>query len=655
MTVFSFDIFDTLLTRRQARPDDLFWEMGVQLRDQGQWQKAPAAFAQARTQAELQARKKYPGGEVTFAEIYLELAQTLEWTQSQTAHAQELELALEAKSLQPVPGMADRVAATRQPGRIIWFLSDMYLPSEFLKKILRENGFYQAGDRLCISGEIRTSKARGGLYQWVRAQFTEPIRAWHHVGDNPRGDVAVPRRLGIQAEWTPAAHLNRYEELARGQGTQDDLWRTYLAGAMRLARLANPESATDRQVLWNTGCDVVGPLLFGFVRWCLDEATRLGLQRLYFVSRDGQILHRIAQRIASRRPTGIECRYLYGSRQAWHRAGLARVLADDLFWILRPTPGLTIVRVFQRMGLEPVIFQKALEAAAFPTRQWNVPLTRPELDRLGTFLTSEPLQPAIRAATEPYRALVRDYLRQEGFGDGVAKGMVDIGWHGNLQRSLARTLDLFGWPEARQLTGLYLGLVQQPSSCAWGTLSGYWNRRPQGTARLRRTNLALLEMFTAADHGSVLGYETQGSRIEPVLDPASEQRARAWGVATLHQAILAFTDHMLEATNPNSIDSLRYQELSEQLLRLFYTRPKREEASTWGNIPFSDGQVEDHLQRLLPQVPPREIQSAVRQRRPESYYWWIQGHLAVHPSISLRFLHSLITLKHQLADWLKKP
>jgi FMN phosphatase YigB (HAD superfamily) len=655
MRVFSFDIFDTLLVRSQARPEDLFWEMGVQLRNQGHWQKSPTGFAQARAQAELQSRKKYPGGEVTFDEIYQELSRELGWTQALTARAQELELALEAKSLRPVPGMVDRVTDARKQGGCVWFLSDMYLPSEFLTQILRQNGFFQDGDRICVSGEIRTSKANGGLYDWVRGQIGKPIEAWRHLGDNPQADVAVPRRLGIQAEELPAARLNRYEELASGPKNHHDLWQTYLAGSMRLSRLANPESAPDRRVLWNTGCDLVGPLWFGFVRWCLDEAARLGLKRLYFISRDGQILHRIAQRITARWPGGVECRYLYGSRQAWHRAGLAQIVKEDLFWILRPSPGLTLQRVFQRMGLDPIAFVKVLTAAGFPTSQWTVPLTPIDLERLGDFLISESLQPAIRKATEPYRLLVQAYLRQEGFGDGVVKGMVDIGWHGNLQRSLSRTLDLFGWPEARQLTGLYLGLVQQPANGTWGTFSGYWNRRPKGALHLRRQNLALLEMFAAADHGSVLGYRSQGSRIEPVLDPASEQRARAWGVTTLHQAILAFTDHFLSVLDNNDIDSMRYQELSEQLLHLFYTRPTGEEARTWGHVPFSDGQVEDHLQRLIPQAQPRQIRSAVLRRSPECYYWWIEGYLAINPNANLRILHTLKTLKHKIADRLKSP
>lgn len=653
MRVFSFDIFDTLLVRSQARPEDLFWEMGVQLRTQGYWQKSPTDFAQARAQAELQSRKKYPGGEVTFDEIYQELSRKLGWTQALTARAQELELALEAKSLRPVPGMVDRVTDARKQGDCVWFLSDMYLPAEFLTQVLRQNGFFQAGDRICVSGEVRASKANGGLYDWVRAQIRQPIEVWQHLGDNPHADVTVPRRLGIQAEELPTARLNRYESLAAPAKNQAHLWRTYLAGSMRLARLANQESATDRQVLWNTGCDLVGPLWFGFVRWCLDEAARLGLERLYFISRDGQILHRIAQRITAQWPGNVECRYLYGSRQAWHRAGLARILSEDLFWILRPTPGLTLQRVFQRLGLEPVAFEKNLVAAEFPPSQWTAPLTPSDLERLGHFLISGPMQPLIRAATEPYRSLVQAYLRQEGFGDGVAKGMVDIGWHGNLQRSLCRTMALFGWPEARQLTGFYLGLVQQPMNCTWGTLSGYWNRRPNGATHLRRQNLALLEMFAAADHGSVLGYRNHDNRIEPVLDSASEQRARAWGVTTLHQAILAFTDQMLSVTDRDDIDSLRYQEIGEQLLHLFYTRPTRDEASTWGSIPFSDGQVEDHLQRLVPQAQPRQIRSAVLRRSPECYYWWIDGYLAINPSSGLKVVHTLNNLKHKTADWFR--
>jgi hypothetical protein len=480
-------------------------------------------------------------------------------------------LALEERSLKAVPAMLARVRAARDAADAIWFLTDMYLPASSIEGVLRREGFFREGDRLLVSGEHRVSKHRGDLFAKVRELARQPITDWLHVGDHSHSDKAVPRAQGIRTELHRETALNRYEELARG--TQAcSVWRSLLAGAMRRARLANPETDPAWRVIWDTGCDVVGPLVFGFVHWCLAEARARGLRRLYFVARDGQLPHRVAERLAAAQDLPVECRYLHGSRQAWHPA-------------------------------------------------------------------AEPDAVELRA-----RAL--GYLRQEGLLDGTPWAMVDIGWHGNLQRSLARVLAAGG--ASRPLTGFYFGLVPGAAALPDDTMLGYWNQLPARGHGVRRLNHALWEIFLSADHGAVLGYCEEAGRFGPELREARNERALAWGVATLQAAVLKFAECWLEVAPRPSGATADWLAVAREVYLEFYRRPTRDEVAVWGRIPFSDGQVEQEFHCLTPPLGGPAWRGILPRCRP--LYWWAEGALAQQACWPLRLYLALRDAKRRLTD-----
>ena len=163
MRVISFDVFDTLLVRVQARPGDLFIQLGAELAAIGIPVPTPDAFARERQRWELLARRTAPGGEVTLDEIYAPLARSLGWDDVMREQARQRELDLEARSLKAIPAMLARVNAARTEADEVWFLSDMYLPAAFIERVLRREGFFRDGDKLFVSGECLAAAARRSL------------------------------------------------------------------------------------------------------------------------------------------------------------------------------------------------------------------------------------------------------------------------------------------------------------------------------------------------------------------------------------------------------------------------------------------------------------------------------------------------------------
>lgn len=132
----------------------------------------PLEFARARVDAELAARKLSAWPEVTLEEIYAELARRMRWSAGVSAAAQAAELGLEERSLRAVPEMQRRLATARAEVERVVFVSDMYLPEEFIRRVLAREGLFQAGDGLQVSCEARATKASGALYDRVRASFS---------------------------------------------------------------------------------------------------------------------------------------------------------------------------------------------------------------------------------------------------------------------------------------------------------------------------------------------------------------------------------------------------------------------------------------------------------------------------------------------------
>ncbi len=325
MRVASFEVLDTLLTRRFAGADDVYLALGRELRAAGLIVCEREEFARKRVDAERRARLNAPKGETTLAEIYTELARAFRWTPEQTDAARDMELDFEEENLAVVPGALETVQARRKGTDGAIFLVETHLPSAFIERVLRRGGFFEEGDKLFVSCELRLPKASGELFERIRSQYPG-IQDWTHTGMDTLRDVTAPQRLGMSVIKRDQCRLTRFEQLARGEGKSLRLWRSRLAGAVRLARLECLQSEGPRASVWEIATNVSGPLVFGFVHWCLVEASERGMKRLCFVGPHGRFLARVAGRVAEAWRFPVETRVLPSldmrDEAAWRTAGL---------------------------------------------------------------------------------------------------------------------------------------------------------------------------------------------------------------------------------------------------------------------------------------------------------------------------------------------
>lgn len=293
--IISFDIFDTLLIRPYVKPTDLFWHLEKIYNIPG--------FAEARIAAELYAREKTSKKDVTLDEIYEVLL-----PKYQKAKAKELKM--EEKSLRINPLIFKTYQKAVRQKKTILIVSDMYLPSSFLIKVLKRNGV-NVFDRIYVSCEYNKTKADGSLFEQVLTDFSVNPRNILHIGDNEHSDVYMPRRYDIDsfcvskyidlffAWYGNAKYKNFYEQ-------KSDFMRSYLVSLMAQNQL-NTEMSYWQQV----GYNLAGPLGLGYVQLILKEVKLNDIDTLLFVSRDGYLLQKVYNKICEK---PVANTYIYAPR-----------------------------------------------------------------------------------------------------------------------------------------------------------------------------------------------------------------------------------------------------------------------------------------------------------------------------------------------------
>ena len=591
----SFDIFDTLLTRIWLHPRDPFLVIARILRARGLTTLDEEDWARARIRAEAVARRGRGDLEILHADIYAALAEALGWSEAERDAARLVEIDVELNSVRPIGETVSAWAEHVENGGEAALISDMYLETGIIRRMVEAHAFPLGEKPLFVSSEHGVRKRTGGLYEHVVAACELGESERRHVGDHRVSDIERARAAGFDTLHYRGAEPNRHERLLHSRRIADRAARSAFAGAARSARLAGKETEAHDRILRRISADIAAPLLFSFVLWTLKNAVEKGLDRLFFVARDGQILLKIAQRICEAWSLPIECAYLHGSRQGWHLPGLTEIGAFERGWITEQFTRHTLREILDRAGVTPEANAAAVERAGFARERWDERLGFHDKARLNALLSDPEAEAAILAAAAERREVELDYFRDVGLLDARRPGLVDIGWRGRLQRSLCRSAQTLDPDFHKRLHGFYLGLTENPPFEEAGSYAAFRRTHSRNVIGAAHYGIwALVEVFTTADHGSLRTFERDAEgRARPVLLESGFQEAVAWGVPLQQDAILDFTETFIAAARLADIEIFDQAEglghAAMAAFDRFAETPTREEAEVYGRYPeFGD-------------------------------------------------------------------
>lgn len=327
---------------------------------------------------------------------------------------------------------------------------------------------------------------------------------------------------------------------------------------------------------------VLAPTLGNFVCWTLHRALEKGLNRLYFVARDGWFPYRMARFLGQRWNLPVECRYLYGSRYAWRQPLFFLNHLQAVEHLCRSSLWVTPDRVLARGGLSEEERVTLLSQLGW---EGDLPLSRKELGTLREQLLDCPeFFSLLDAHSREAFPLAGAYLRQEGLWDPLAWALVDSGWMGTLQDTLGALLEELGWKG--RVRGLYWGLYRAPLQGDWDCCYFSPGRNLNRQANFQN---CLFEGAFSAPHGMTLGYVREGERSVPVLGQPNGARSF---LAREEEIFSAYGEALAREGMPTKEVLVREQREVQRLLGQWMTRPTREEALAFGRLAFTDDVLE---------------------------------------------------------------
>lgn len=594
-TYVSFDIFDTAVLRNVLVPVDVFTLVEKQYSsDNGDYL---ADYQSKRIEAERRARKKLwqerQISEVSLDEIFTRLSEDWGWDEKRLVTVKNLEIETEIKICRCNRFIFEvyRYCLSRQK-RVV-FTSDMYLPRAAIEKILHKAG-YEQFEKIFLSSEVRLTKHKGDLYLYMRDRLGCKSEEILHVGDNHHSDVVMAQKNGIQTyyyERTLTRALGdrsfKAEKFAgkatRRKTIEESIYFATIINRYYDRPIAKQNGSNESCFWYDLGFKNLGVLFLSFSAWLKEETKQNGIEKIFFLSRDGYIMkcvYDLLARVDNRAP---KAEYLYASRRALNIPGIVELDEVALNFLLGGTSVLKVSQFLERAGLEASRYQDKLQQVGLS--DLNEKIIAPwQFQKLKNFY--QLIAKDIKEVADFEREKLAKYLESLGFFDRQKVAVVDIGWHGSMQYSLSRIVRTLG--KKTEIEGYYLATkagakkFQQKGM----KMSSYLCDcdRPLYYKNTIRLSTEIFEFIHSAPHGSVIKYVETDRAIEPILEDNDRAESELAKVQLMHTGAIDFIEEYL--VNFQNFPCLKIpgKDMAVEPFRRILKKPTLEEAQKLGDI-----------------------------------------------------------------------
>lgn len=393
---------------------------------------------------------------------------------------------------------------------------------------------------------------------------------------------------------------------------------------------------------------VFAPVLTEYVTWVLGKAVSTGRKRLYFLSRDGFSMYRIAVWLTEFQEIPMECGYLHVSRYACRIPAYHLDLENCLEGICTCGIDVTLKRILRRGGLTEEESGKITRQMGWEGREGEI-LHRRQILEVKENLQDKTkiLEYIERHSREAYES-VMGYLEQEGLLSDIPYAIVDSGWVGTLQQTLQR-LVASRKPDIR-IQGYYFGMYETPGEMDPADYQAWYFSPDSHLRRKVWFSNSLFEAVCSAPEGMTRGYICQdgqylsvpGQRENPnkeqisrnleVLDCFLGNLTDVWKESRWNKKDYRQTAGGMEKRNcrkyfrrncrKNGIDGKvgkarewaagwgrTQRKLVQKLLFMAMAAPTETELDAWGDFLFSDDVLDEHNKKVAAELTTPEIKA----------------------------------------------
>ena len=309
------------------------------------------------------------------------------------------------------------------------------LGAMYAVKWCEKNG-YSGLEKLYVSCEYRKNKGTGELFRMVRGEFPPETRLIH-VGDNEQSDVKMAEKCGFAVLYYP--NVNRQSQAFRPYDMSPVVGGAYRGIVNNRLyqgdRICSPE--------YEYGFIYGGLFVLGYCRFIHEYCHSHGVEKLLFLSRDGDILKEAYDRLYPEADTSYVC---------WSRNTATKLMAEfDRYDYFRRylyhkiNQGITVGAALEAMELGGLWETHTL--------QLSDELTDRNADTVKDFILDHYAEVCSVYRDEQRAAQVYYGKVLAGIGHAAA---VDIGWAGSGAISLSFLAEKV-WGLSCRITGIIAG------------------------------------------------------------------------------------------------------------------------------------------------------------------------------------------------------
>lgn len=526
----SFDIFDTLIVRDVTCPADVF---NLLERSYNKHYGESIALAKIRADAELRARRVGGRSEPTLAIIYEKIEgvpkERIPWLMNREL---ELELLLCNAS---VPMHRIWQQCINSELKVI-IVSDTYFPKSFIENLLETNG-YTGWDSLYVSSEYGDRKATGELFRFVGNDLLERYNIVSnevcHIGDSIKSDWLNARRCGMRSILiNNNARTAYFNKKMKHWSSSQAVFEYGIVNSFVRNHLSS--NADYFEIL---GYEALGPILLGFSKWLEQVAKADGIEKIFFLTREGLLLKR-AYEIYRSDYNESDCVLLEVSRRATSIPLLVDCSSlDEIMQITRiPRGGARVGDALAAWGIKTESIRLIVKACNLNISDNIVELKEDVKQRL-----FEALQPELVSVARSQRQSINTYLDKMGFNGKIA--VVDIGWFGTIQsnlQALRPNTSINGYYVAKKHN---YGGISRPLEQKFYLYDDMYSVIGEKLT----SAVEVFELFFLSADGSVLGYKFLDDEIAiPLREDSDSADSAALDIAMLQNSALKFIDDFKE-------------------------------------------------------------------------------------------------------------
>ena len=510
--IISFDIFDTLIVRLCARAEDIFRLMEAKTQIRG--------FAAAREELQrrcgLAVEKTRREPHCTFDDIYEYMEKHFKANLNGYTFdlLKQTELDTEKAMLVKNAPVYELFCYAQNAGKRVIAVSDMYMGEKEIMPLL-ENCGYTGFDAVYISADVKKTKYRLDMFDYVVKSENVSADKILHIGDSVKDDFENARKCGLNAFLYKGARDKR----------KMPLFDSVCVGA------ANMLKNRDDNFWYGLGASVGGALYCALIPLLLDEIKRQKPEKLFFISRDGYNMYEIFKRL---KLTDIPTEYFYVSRRSLLLCGIDKLDGESKSILPPFTFGQSIADILSYLDMADMD-EKFVKKAGFSGFD-DIIRDVSDFEKFRGIFDLCPDYFFKKADEE--KAGFKKYIAQTGYNQNCL--VFDAGWNGSSQFLFDRALRLLDMGESRFV---YAGLSdkrkcrRQLRGKNYAALL-FGAGKNAGVFRRLRQSIVILELFFGAPHPAVWKYGENGVIYEDIGENTEYKAEILRGIADCAETAL---------------------------------------------------------------------------------------------------------------------